>query len=89
MPQRLLSRSSLVLLLLCAVVFAQKPVRLLVQGFVAVVVDSVEKADEATSSSIVVAMPPVPAAPPVLRAPTAHAGAVATVHIQPLSVLRI
>ena len=90
MPLRALSRSSLVLLLLCVLVFAQHPARLLVQGFVSTTVDiTLEKADAATSPQIGIAALPAIPAPPVPHEAPVHVDSVVTVHSTPLSVLRI
>ena len=90
MPLRALSRSSLVLLLLCVLVFAQHPARLLVQGFVSTTVDiTLEKADAATSPQIGIAALPANPEPPVPHEALVHVDSVVTVHSTPLSVLRI
>ena len=89
MALRLFSRSSLVLLLLCALVFAQKPVRLLVQGFASVIIDTVERADEATPSSVVVATPSALASPVVVRATAVPVAGEVAAHTHQPSILRI
>jgi hypothetical protein len=89
MPLRALSRSSLVLLLLCVLVFAQHPARLLVQGFVSTSVQTPEKADAATAPQFGIAALPATPAPPVPHDAPVHIDCVVTVHSTPLSVLRI
>ena len=89
MPLRALSRSSLVLLLLCVLVFAQHPARLLVQGFISTTIDTLEKADAATSPQIGIAALPAIPAPPVPHEAPVHIDSVVTVHSTPLPVLRI
>ena len=89
MPLRALSRSSLVLLLLCVLVFAQHPARLLVQGFVSSTVQTLDKADAATAPQIGVAALPAMPAPPIPHDAPVHIDGVITVHNTPLSVLRI
>jgi hypothetical protein len=86
---RLFSRSSLILLLLCAIVFAQKPVRLLVQGFASVVIDTVDRADDVAASPVVYAAAATAAAVPVLHSTTIHVAGAAAVHTPPRSILRI
>ena len=89
MPLRAPSRSSLVLLLLCVLVFAQHPARLLVQGFVSTTVETLEKADAATSPQIAIAALQAMPALPVPHETPVHIDCVVTVHSTPLSVLRI
>ena len=89
MRKRLLSRSSLVLVILCLMVFAQKPMRLLVQGFASTIIETVEKADEAKASPIVSAVAPVVASPPVLLPTTLPVAGVVARHTPSRSVLRI
>jgi hypothetical protein len=89
MALRLFSRSSLVLLLLCALVVAQKPMRLLVQGFASVIIETVERADEATPSSVVVVTPSTLASRVVVRATAVPVAGAVTAHPHHPSILRI
>jgi hypothetical protein len=89
MSLRTLSRPSLILLLMCVLVLAQKPVRLLLQGFASIAVETVEKADAATPIQIGTVALPVMPAPPVRHDAPVHADCVVAVHSTPLSVLRI